>query len=72
MLGDAVHDALARVGVTPESVERWLGAPCGCEERREKLNRLDSWVRMSARSGTDRARGWILGIIRPSPPGDES
>lgn len=44
MLGDAIHSALALVGVTPERVTRWLGRPCGCEERRQKLNALSRWA----------------------------
>jgi hypothetical protein len=43
-LGDAVESALTMVGITKERVERWLGAPCGCAERREKLNRIGSWA----------------------------
>lgn len=45
MLGDLVHDTLAAVGVTPERVERWLGAPCRCRERQERLNALGAWAR---------------------------
>jgi hypothetical protein len=43
-LGDTVESALKAVGITKERVERWLGAPCGCAERREKLNRIGSWA----------------------------
>ncbi len=43
-LGDAVHEALALAGVTPERVEAWLGRPCGCEERQLKLNMLGQWA----------------------------
>lgn len=45
MLGDSVKDALARVHVTTELVERLVGGPCGCEERQQKLNALDAWAR---------------------------
>lgn len=43
-LGDAVAKALASVGVTPERVSAWLGAPCGCAERKQKLNDFSTWV----------------------------
>ena len=43
-MGDLVHDALARVGVTPERVIRWLG-DCGCCDRQEKLNQLGAWAK---------------------------
>ena len=44
-LGDAVEQALSSVGITSERVESWLGRPCGCKRRREKLNQLGAWAR---------------------------
>ncbi len=44
-LGDAVEAALKTVGITVERVERWLGKPCGCKERQDKLNLLGYWLR---------------------------
>ena len=43
-LGDRVHDALDAVGISEERVSRWLGRPCVCPERRERLNRLHRWA----------------------------
>ncbi len=43
-LGDLVHNALSSVGITTERVEKWLGRPCGCKERQEKLNRIGAWA----------------------------
>lgn len=43
-LGDAVESALTSLGITSERVEKWLGRPCRCRERKRKLNRLDEWV----------------------------
>ena len=43
-LGDRIETALHRVGVTQELVERWLDRPCGCDERRERLNQLGRWA----------------------------
>jgi len=44
LLGDRIHQALALVGVTPEWVNSWVGGPCNCEERRQKLNALHLWA----------------------------
>jgi hypothetical protein len=43
-LGTLVKNALTMVGITEEAVTSWLGAPCGCAEREEKLNRLGRWA----------------------------
>lgn len=43
-LGDKVSEALSLVGITDESVSEWLGRPCKCPGRREKLNKLGAWV----------------------------
>lgn len=59
MLGDAVQVALDRLGVTPERVERWLGWPCGCSERKEKLNALHLWAKQSSRLARDRAHEFL-------------
>lgn len=44
-LGDAVEAALTSVGITKDRVERWLGRPCRCDERRMRLNSLTSWAK---------------------------
>jgi hypothetical protein len=39
-LGDMLHAGLAAVGITPDRVAAALGVEdCGCEERRQLLNR---------------------------------
>lgn len=43
-LGDAVESALSSIGITKERVEKWLGRPCRCRERKRKLNQISSWV----------------------------
>ena len=56
-LGDAIGEALSRVGITDDRVARWLGRECGgCRSRRDKLNALGSWASRVARGGWDRAR----------------
>jgi len=44
-LGDLVEKALTKVGITKERVEQWVGGPCGCEERKRKLNTLTAWAK---------------------------
>jgi hypothetical protein len=43
--GDALETALTGLGITKARVEAWVGAPCGCDERRLKLNQLGAWLR---------------------------
>lgn len=43
-LGDNIKKALTAVGITEERVSNWLGAPCNCAERVEKLNQLGNWA----------------------------
>lgn len=63
MLGDAVALALKQVGITPERVTEWLGEPCKCLERQEKLNRLDAWARRVIKGRTARARLYLESIM---------
>lgn len=44
-LGDAVEAALGKAGVTKNLVEKWLGRPCNCADRKAKLNQLSNWAR---------------------------
>jgi hypothetical protein len=37
-LGDLVATGLAAVGITEERVSRLIGRPCGCPERKRRLN----------------------------------
>jgi hypothetical protein len=43
-LGDLIESALSTAGITKQRVERWLGRPCRCKERQEKLNQLGWWA----------------------------
>jgi hypothetical protein len=43
LLGDMLSKALSAVGITEERVSTWLGRPCGCGERKQKLNSLHAW-----------------------------
>ena len=64
MLGDAIESALGLIGVTPERVESWLGGPCGCEERKQKLNSLDYWTRRVLSGKIEKAREYLDSIIK--------
>ena len=44
-LGDQVEAALSKVGITTDRVSKWLGRPCRCPERKEKLNLLSIWAK---------------------------
>ena len=69
-LGDAVEKALSAVGVTKERVEAWVGGPCGCEERRDKLNALGAWAARVLGGKTDRAREHLAAIVRGGDDGE--
>jgi hypothetical protein len=58
-----IHVALSKVGVTPESVSGWLGAPCGCERRRERLNALSAWASRIVSGKVDRALTFLKAIM---------
>jgi hypothetical protein len=61
-LGDVVHSALSAVGVTPELVSAWLGKPCNCKERQEKLNRLSRWAKRVMYGRTENAKEYLTNI----------
>lgn len=62
-LGDAVHHALSLMGITPEGVEAWVGAPCGCDERRVKLNQLGFWAARVLAGKRDRAKEFLARMM---------
>ena len=62
-LGDVVESALSSVGITSERVSVWLGRPCNCDERKQKLNQLSVWARRVAKGKTDRAKEYLNRIM---------
>lgn len=71
-LGDAVAYALGVVGITKERVSSWLGRPCNCKERQERLNRLGAWARRILAGKTEKAKEYLDDIIAgESPPNQE-
>lgn len=43
-IGDTVEAALSKIGITDERVQKFLGKPCGCKERKEKWNQIGLWA----------------------------
>ncbi len=63
-LGNHVESVLSSLGVTPELVERWVGSPCGCPERKEKLNQLGQWAGRVIKGKISDPVGRLLIIIK--------
>lgn len=63
MLGDSLERALTRVGITHDRVENWLGKPCGCVERKEKLNALGAWAARVMSGKTERAHEYLARLM---------
>lgn len=55
-LGDRIETALQLVGITKERVSTWLGSPCSCSERQNKLNQLSNAAEEALKSGVDKAK----------------
>lgn len=55
-LGDVVESALTAVGITSDRVSSWLGRPCGCTERKQKLNNLSRWARQALSTKAEEAK----------------
>jgi len=62
-LGDRVERALQIVGITPQRVERLLGRPCKCLERKQKLNTLGRWASRVLRGKTDNAETYLNNLL---------
>ena len=62
-LGDTIERALQTVGITEDRVSEWLGKPCNCEERKEKLNQLSIWAKRVAKGKLQNAKEFLLTII---------
>jgi hypothetical protein len=54
-LGDLIAAALDKIGLTKGRVEAFLGRPCGCTERQEKLNALSHWAHRVLSGKVERA-----------------
>lgn len=63
-LGDIVEQALTAVGITTSRVEKWLGMPCSCTERKNKLNKLGEWASRAIFGNKDRAQEELDQLIK--------
>lgn len=64
-LGSLISSALSIVGVTEERVSHWIGGPCGCEERKEKLDQLGLWAKRVVKGQTEKALVYLESIMAP-------
>lgn len=58
-IGTKISEALAMIGLTEGSIERWLGRPCGCRERADKLDALGAWASRVLAGRVEKARHWL-------------
>lgn len=63
LLGDMVESALSSVGITKERVSEWVGSPCNCAKRQERLNKLHAWAKEAAAHTAEKARGLLHKLI---------
>lgn len=67
LIGNQIERALKVVGITKDRVEAFLGEPCGCTERQEKLNALGIWAARILRGKVDRAVEFFERLTADSP-----
>ena len=63
MLGDKIADALSQLGIESERIERWLGRPCGCKERQEKLNQVEALAKRIIKGKVDNVLAYIESLL---------
>jgi len=63
LLGDRISQALTLVGITEERVSKWLGRPCKCPERRERLNQIHAWANRVISGKIEQAEKYLKEII---------
>ena len=63
MLGDSVKRGLELLGITQQRVEGWLGEPCNCQERIEKLNQLDTICRRVIKGKIESGRFYLNQLL---------
>lgn len=68
MLGDQIERALATIGITSERAESWIGVPCGCKERKEKINALEVWARRVLGGKVSQAADYLNRILNHGEP----
>lgn len=68
MIGDLIAQALAQVGITEERVSRWIGSPCNCRARKDKLNALSFWAVRVLKGQTDQALDYLRRLLDDESP----
>lgn len=63
MLGDVIEKALSHAGVTKDRVEAWIGGPCNCRERQDKLNSLGLWAARVISGRIEGAKKYLESIL---------
>lgn len=63
LLGDQIETALEKVGITSESVSKWLGMSCGCKKRQLKLNQLHVWASRVINGKIEQAKEYLDHIL---------
>lgn len=59
LLGDHIETTLSKIGITSDRIHSWLGIPCNCQERKDKLNQLDLTIRQLVRNGVERTKKYL-------------
>ena len=61
LLGDRLQKVTERTGIkdVTERVSAWLNIPCGCDERKEKLNQIHLWARRTLLGKVDNAEEYL-------------
>lgn len=67
-LGDLVSKALSVVGLTEDRVSEFMGRPCGCKERRQRLNALTFWATRVLSGQTEKAKEYLDAITGETDP----
>ena len=62
-LGDVVERVLKMVGITEKRVSKWIGRPCGCAERKAKMNNASRLARQVVRRRVKKAKKRLKALI---------
>ncbi len=63
LIGDIMEQALERIGISQERVSRWIGKPCGCAERKQRLNQLHQWAIRVTKGRIEKAKEFLEQIL---------
>ncbi len=63
MISSLLETALAAAGISADRIEWWLGMPCGCRERREKLDAVEAWARRIMGGRIEKAEKYLNDLL---------